>query len=100
MTSAIEDRTRSSDQGKLLLSCYPNPFNNASRIIYTLPSPGDALIRLWDILGRQVHLVAEGYQHKGTYEIPLVLDNFPSGTYFLTLELGGAKEVRPIQLVK
>ena len=73
---------------------YPNPFNPMTKIKFEIPplnlplSGGDGegvLLKIYDILGREVEtLVNEQLKH-GTYEIDWDATNYPSGVYFYQL---------------
>jgi hypothetical protein len=44
----------------LIASSYPNPFNPTAIISFTLPTPGHARVSVYDILGREVAVLADG----------------------------------------
>ena len=47
------------------LESYPNPFNPDTRIEYTLPDSRQVSLQIFDILGRLVVTVEEGYEPAG-----------------------------------
>jgi len=73
------------------LTGYPNPFNNSLTLNYSLPSDGYYKLTIYDIMGRKVKTLIDGYRVAGT--ATLIWDgtddsNKPlaSGTYFTRLQ--------------
>lgn len=48
---------------------YPNPFNPQTALNYELNQDGKLDIRIYDILGREVDVLFEGYNNKGQHSI-------------------------------
>jgi hypothetical protein len=48
---------------------YPNPFNPVTSIEYTLREPAHALLRVFDVAGREVATLADGNEPAGNYRI-------------------------------
>ncbi len=65
-----------------LIGNYPNPFNPATKIKYSIPEGGNVTIRIFDILGREVDAV-RNIQDAGSYEIQFSAKGLASGVYFL-----------------
>lgn len=75
----------------LLSQNYPNPFNPMTHIRYSLPENGDIRLVVYDILGREVVELVNGYRNVGNYEITWYgLDKngnqVSTGVYFARLE--------------
>ena len=64
---------------------YPNPFNPASTIRYELPVGSALSLIIYDVLGREVTTLAEGYQEAGSYQVRWDGAGFPSGIYVARL---------------
>jgi hypothetical protein len=60
---------------------YPNPFNPATTITYSLAKPEHVKLAVYDIQGRQVHLLIDKKQNAGPYAIPFDGRNLASGVY-------------------
>lgn len=71
--------------GFYLYQNYPNPFNPNTTIKFSIPTNGTVSLRLYNILGKEIMNIFDGYLNSGTYSINLNLDNFPSGNYFYNL---------------
>lgn len=48
---------------------YPNPFNPQTQLLYKLPATGYVKIIIYDVLGRQVSILKDELQKKGSYII-------------------------------
>jgi parallel beta-helix repeat protein len=52
-----------------LESNYPNPFNPSTQITYSLSKTGKVSLMIFDILGREIATLADGYQQPGQYTV-------------------------------
>ena len=66
---------------------YPNPFNPATKIRYALPYNSKISLKLYDILGREVLTIDEGYRTEGFHEAELNSSDLSSGIYFYKLDI-------------
>ncbi len=48
-------------ESHISVSCYPNPFNGAVSVSYNLPSDGEYDLIVYDILGRKVRVLEQGF---------------------------------------
>ncbi len=71
---------------------YPNPFNAATRISYTLQRPSHIELKVTDVLGRRVATLVDGMRSAGPHTSYLNGKDLASGIYFITLrsELDGS----------
>jgi len=74
-----------------LLGNYPNPFNPATVVQYTLPEPGTVTLFVYDVLGRRVATRDGGFQTPGVRQLEFNAGHLSSGAYFYYLEMVGAK---------
>lgn len=79
------DRSQPAPDAFTIRNIYPNPFNNATRITYTLPQAQEISLAVYDLQGRAAQLVAQGWQTAGEHSISLSGDNLAAGIYFLSL---------------
>ncbi|MBC8424404.1 hypothetical protein H8E07_09795 [bacterium] len=94
--------------GFLLQAAYPNPFNPATTIAYTITGTGDAPVdlKITDVRGRTVRTLFAGRQTAGeTYQV--LWDGIDdtgrpahSGTFLTALTVRGITQSRFITLVK
>ena len=69
---------------------YPNPFNPSTVIGYRLPQSGSVKLAVFDLLGRDVALLAQGVQEAGTHTVNWNAARVASGVYFYRLEVFSA----------
>lgn len=61
---------------------YPNPFNAGSRISFGLPRDGRVNLVIYDLLGRAVTTLLDGWYPAGRHTVSWNPGNQPSGVYF------------------
>jgi hypothetical protein len=72
--------------GDLTMRCYPNPFSSVLSISYTLPEKRWIKLRVYNITGEELMVLAEGFQNPGTYQVVLNGDILPKhGAYVIRL---------------
>ncbi|MBN8584443.1 MAG: T9SS type A sorting domain-containing protein [Ignavibacteria bacterium] len=79
---------------------YPNPFNPVTNINFSLPNSSDVKLAVYDMLGQQVALLANGKFDAGSYTIDFDASQLTSGIYFYTLSAGSFKETKKMVIVK
>jgi hypothetical protein len=80
---------------------YPNPFNPSTMISFTLAKPGKTILRVYDVLGREVAtLLNEELEAGISYQVQFDASKYPSGFYFSSLESSGERQVRKLILMK
>jgi hypothetical protein len=67
---------------------YPNPFNPATTIRYTLPEAGYVRIAVFNTLGQQVAVIADGRQDAGEKTASFDAGALPGGVYVYRLLAG------------
>ncbi len=74
-----------------ILTNYPNPFNPATTIEYSLPRAGIVTITIFDVLGRRVTTLLNVFQNAGKHSINFNLcesdKQLSSGIFIYTLKL-------------
>jgi hypothetical protein len=65
---------------------FPNPFNPATTIAFSLPNSEYISLRIYDTLGREVKIVFSGYLNAGNYSFVFDAENISSGIYFYVLK--------------
>jgi len=64
---------------------YPNPFNPVTKIEYSLPQRTTIKLSVFDMLGKEVSILANGMAEAGKHAIVFNGAALPSGVYFYTL---------------
>jgi len=67
------------------LSAYPNPFNSSVLLRFRNRVPGDVKLEIFDLLGREVATLIDGYFMAGEYQIEFNAANLPSGIFLASL---------------
>lgn len=79
---------------------YPNPFNPATAIRFRLLAVSDVKLEVFDLLGREVALLANERKSPGSYEVNFDATDLPSGVYVYRLRAGSVVETKKMLLVK
>jgi len=79
---------------------FPNPFNPVTNIIYDLPQTGMVSLVVYDITGRQVAELVDGYRSAGTHQIVFDASQMSSGVYFAVMHAGNYSKTQKMLLVK
>jgi hypothetical protein len=79
---------------------YPNPFNPATQLAFDLPEASNVRLAVFDVLGRQVALLADGGFEAGTHEVTWNAESMPSGVYLYRIEAGAWSSTRRMMLLK
>ena len=79
---------------------YPNPFNPATRIAYSIQKPGFVSLKVYDILGREVATLVNGYQQAKNYTINFDAGRLASGIYLYKLKTGDFVQTKKMLLLK
>jgi len=62
---------------------YPNPFNPTTEIRFDLPEPSAIRLLVYDMLGREVEVLADGIHNAGYHSITWNAQGKSSGVYFV-----------------
>jgi len=79
---------------------YPNPFNPSTTIEFSIPSDATVNLKIYDILGKEVAILANDYRSAGTYIVNWNASNFSSGVYFYKLNAGNFTQTKKMFLAK
>jgi|WetSurMetagenome_2_1015567.scaffolds.fasta_scaffold06832_6 hypothetical protein len=82
---------------------YPNPFNPSTLIRYTVAKNGFVKLRVFDILGKEVATLINGFKLAGDYSVEFDLKdvrNISSGVYYYKLESGDFSDIKKMIILK
>jgi hypothetical protein len=87
-TSIHESNEQIINEYKLFQN-YPNPFNPSTVISYSLINNSNVILKLYDILGKEITTLVNSNQKRGMYDIILDMNklNLSSGFYYYTLNV-------------
>ncbi len=79
---------------------FPNPFNGAAEIRFSLPLRSDVKIEIIDALGKRLETLAQGNMQPGFHSFKWNAAGRPSGLYFCRLSANGFTAVRRMLYLK
>ena len=79
---------------------YPNPFNPSTQIRFALPMDSKVRLTVYDMLGREVAVLADDVRPAGRHAVTLDATRYASGIYLYRLEAGTATFTRKMTLIK
>jgi hypothetical protein len=79
---------------------YPNPFNPVTKINYSIEKQGLAILKVYDILGREIRTLVNEVKTAGNYLIEFNGSELPSGVYFYRIQAGNFIQVKKMILIK
>jgi photosystem II stability/assembly factor-like uncharacterized protein len=98
-TTSINEGTQSQKE-YILYQNYPNPFNPVTTIKYSLPADGKVIIKVYDILSRELATLVNEVKPAGTYTVNFTASNLPSGVYFYTISSGKYSQTKKMILMR
>lgn len=79
---------------------FPNPFNPLTKIAYQLPRSGNVVLKVYDILGREVTTLVNEFKSEGRYEINFDASSLTSGVYIYQLRTENYVNTKKMILLK
>ena len=79
---------------------FPNPFNPSTIISYTLPGSIRVVLKVFDVLGREVRTLVDEKQNAGFHSVNFQAADLPSGAYFYRLSAGSFVQTKKLILLK
>lgn len=79
---------------------FPNPFNPATSIKFSIPSKEFVTLKVYDVNGRKVETIINQNLLPGIYEVNFDGTNLSSGVYFYRISAGKFNQTRRMILVK
>ena len=89
----------------ILEQAYPNPFNPNTNIVYKLPEKSNVRIIVYDVLGKEVKILVNGFQNSGSNIVQWNATNgqeqpVSAGLYFYSIDAGLFKQTKKMILLK
>ena len=79
---------------------YPNTFNPVTSFNYTIEKDGMVHVAIYDISGRLVAEIVNGYRSAGSYPAVWDAQELSSGVYLVNMIAGDYSTVQKIMLIK
>jgi hypothetical protein len=104
--SGVVEVNISQPSNYMLAQNYPNPFNPSTVISYQLPADSKVTLKVYDVLGKEITSLVNGYQAAGRYNVKFDAGakSLSSGVYYYRLQVnnltGGFTETKKMILNK
>lgn len=79
---------------------YPNPFNPATTVSFSLPSRAQVEVAVYNLHGECVQVLHSGVTEPGYYAMQFSAENLPSGVYFIRAISGSVQQTVKAILLK
>jgi uncharacterized lipoprotein YddW (UPF0748 family) len=79
---------------------YPNPFNGITNYELRITNEERVNLKLYDVLGREVAVLADDVLQPGVYRIRWNASGFASGVYYCVMTAGNFRQIRSTILMK
>jgi hypothetical protein len=83
-----------------LLESYPNPFNPDATIAYSLSHDSETDIRVFDLQGKLVEILYQGYQTAGSHKLLFRAKDLAAGVYICRLQSADQTRTQKLILLK
>lgn len=97
---AIIDATFERPTEFFLYQNFPNPFNPSTTIRFDVPAASHLSIRVLDLLGREVAVLADGMYQAGRHEVTWNAQGVSSGVYVYRMQAAGFVQNKKVVLLK
>jgi len=84
----------------ILFQNYPNSFNPMTTIRFKLEIPGYINLKIYNLLGKEIHTLIQGRYETGEYKIQWNAKNLPSGIYLYRLQAEDFTETKKLILLR
>ena len=81
-------------------AAYPNPFNPSTNISLVLNANADLSVKVYNLTGQLVDVIAEGNYSPSTYNWTWKAENLASGVYFIKAQVGSDVNTQKVMLLK
>ena len=92
--------TASNPEAYSIKSAYPNPFNPSTTLEMTLNISADVSVKVYNLTGQLVDVIAEGNFASGNYSWNWNAENLASGAYFISTQVGNEISQQKVMLIK
>lgn len=79
---------------------YPNPFNPSTTISFDIPKAEVIELKVFDMLGREVATLVNGFRQAGIYRVDFDASALSSGVYIYRIKAGDFVESKKMTLLK
>lgn len=83
-----------------LFQNFPNPFNPSTSIKFDIVKSGYVSLKVYDMRGKEVKTLVNGYRQSGNHEINFNAEGLSSGIYYCRLETSDYSSIIKMSLLK
>ncbi|MGA9291605.1 MAG: DUF4397 domain-containing protein [Ignavibacteriaceae bacterium] len=98
--TGVESSPKSIPSSFNLEQNFPNPFNPATKIVYSLPKSSEVSLKVYNIVGQEVATLINQQQNAGIYSVNFNASNLASGIYIYRIQAGSFVSTRKMTLLK
>jgi hypothetical protein len=84
----------------LLNQNFPNPLNPSTQITFSVPKATSVILKIYDVLGREVAILVNERRQAGDYNITWNAEGVSSGVYFYRIVAGDFIETKKMVVVR
>ena len=84
----------------VLLQNFPNPFNPATTIEFSIPETDQVTLSIYNLKGQTVDVLVNDEMSAGPHQVRWDGSDQPAGVYFYELCSGSHREIRKLTLIK
>lgn len=99
-TTGIVNTSSTAPNNFLLYQNYPNPFNPTTTINFSLPQLEHVVLKVFDVLGREVATLVNGELHAGEHSVVYDAKGLASGVYFYKIQAGKFIQQKKMEVLK
>jgi hypothetical protein len=100
VSSDVKQKVELTPASFSLYQNYPNPFNPSTIINFSVPKAGRVRISVYNQLGQQVALIADGDYSSGNHSINFSGASLASGIYYYRIVSGSLTQTKKMVLLK
>lgn len=82
------------------INIFPNPFNSITTIQYSLPEKNDMTLKIYDIFGKEIIVLANEIKALGNYEVLFEASDLNAGVYLCQLKTKEYINTKKMILIK
>jgi len=97
--TAVENEWQSPREFGLVQN-FPNPFNPATTIRYSIPKSTQVILKVYDAGGREIATLVDESQQPGAHQVKWNSEGLPSGIYFYRILAGNYADTKKMILLK
>ena len=100
MTVGIQPVAETLPNSAHLYQNYPNPFNPTTQIQFTIANRQLTIVKVFDLLGREVTTLVNEVRSPGTYTVDFDGSNLSSGVYIYRLQAGDFVQTKKLVILR